>query len=299
MRKSLAVVVSVAVVLSACGSKDPVPTADLVMKGKVVLAGTPFDFDVDAFELCEDCLGHITGGGVLSSGALVVPTLSATPPPAGMKKLNVSADLRGGLQLGGGFVALEVGASGLKFEEDTFTYPFKAIDGVVVERIRYLGDPVAAWELTVRAKGHFTGSNDRDATGDFSYDGTMTFTPRCRRAGDVQEEAGILCGGYGGTLTEPTVSECPPELSARFIPGSPIKLDEGSSTMRFGDGEPMPCVKTEQDTYVCGAEESGVAAAGCTWRVDVLVTDRLHVYGRANDGCDFDRPYCTTAFKRP
>lgn len=91
----------------------------------------------------------------------------------------------------------------------------------------------------------------------------------------------------------------PPELSARFIPGSPIKVDEASSTIRYGDSEPMPCVKTEQDTYVCGAEERDVAAAGCTWQVDVLVTDRLHVYGRANDGCAFDRPYCTTVFKKP
>lgn len=207
MPKSLVVLLSLS--LYACGSKDPVPTADMVLKGKVVLAETSFDFDVNEFELCEDCLGHITGGGDLAAGLLVVPGLSATSPPSGMERLSVGADFRDGLRVGGGFVVLEVSARGLKFEESTFTSPFKATEGVVVERIRYLGDPVAAWELTVRAKGHFTGSNDRGATGDFSYDGTLTYNPRCRRAGDVMAEAGILCGGfYGGKLAAPAIDEC-------------------------------------------------------------------------------------------
>jgi len=283
----------------ACGTSTE-PTSDLKLKGTVTFTGTEYALDHSAWAWNEDSNG-IPGVTDIALGerSAIVPFLEATNVEAPLEKVGFKAHLGGQLRVGPSRLELAVTGDHMKMHttgQEPFALP------AVIDRIRFNDDSLAAWTLTVKAKGEFDGQNRHGHSAKVTYDGTVTYHPICRVAGGVSSgrQLAYLCGRAletshrdRPTLPAPQAAECPAELSAGVKPGDELVYD--GSTLTIGDVS-MDCVTTEQGSVVCGAEKKDVSAGGCTWQVDYLMLDTLYVYGRANDGCGHEKPLCNTIF---
>jgi hypothetical protein len=109
------------------------------------------------------------------------------------------------------------------------------------------------------------------------------------------ESGGVLLESGEATLEAWSVDDCPAELVSRFVDGDKGVWARDPRQVRIGNAEPIPCYGA--DNELCGKRVEGVAAGGCSWRVDVVTDPRLSqfmVYGKANEGCARASPYCTT-----
>lgn len=289
----------------ACGENDSRPTTDLKLKGTVTFLGTEYAVDQSRFEWSEDSNG-IPGVYDISMGSgarsAIVPYLGATDVKPPLKSIGFKAVL-GGLLLVGP-TRLEIPAQGDRFEHGTMMDPFEVGDGVVIDRIQYVGDELGPWELTVIANGTSEVKTRSGHTANLTYEGTTKYYPICRRAGGVSSGTTLayLCGSQrevtnavrgGQTITDFLRAECPAELSAGMKSGDLIAYD--GKTVTVGPLS-MNCVTTKQGSVVCGSEKKGVQAAGCSWDVDYLLLDTVYVYGRASAGCAHEAPRCNTLF---
>lgn len=293
--------------LVACGGDQRPPTTNVTLKGTLTFLGTDYAVDQSRFEWSEESNGipgvyDVSMGG---SGArkAIVPFLGATDVKPPLESIGFKAVL-GGLMVVGP-TSLEISAQGAEFPHGTQTSPFVVSEGVYVDRIQYIGDDLGPWELTVVSNGSSETTTPHGHTAKLTYEGSTKYYPICRKAGGIQAGTTLpyLCGYKrettneargGDTLRELSRAECPAELIDGLKSGDLIKYDGGSKAT-VGSLS-MDCVTTKQGSVVCGAEKTGVKAAGCTWDVDYLLLDTLYVYGRANDGCLHETPRCNSIF---
>jgi len=148
----------------------------------------------------------------------------------------------------------------------------------VVERVRFSGHGRYPLELTLRTDSTVTFGGGDTA----NISGTAIITSQCFTAVGVSPAS--FCGedqGPGWSFSEsadvPPVgddSACPQELVSIYAPpGTATVQYAKASSVKFGEGESIPCMNLERNNHVlCGATRTGVSADGCTWTVDVYAT---------------------------